>query len=139
VLIDATWLDSFSPNLPIFRAALEMPLLILLLSSLDRGLLDLLSPELPLEESSFATTKVLGVVAGVVVGVDVGVDVGVGAALLFETEVASLEAESLTDRGVVDVLDFSSALDFFRRIITTSFCLSILFCRTSFGLLVGVV
>jgi len=90
-----------------------MPLLILLVSSLDRGLLALLSPELPLEESSFATTTVLGVVAGVGMGVDVGVDVGVGAALLFETGVASLEAENLTDRGVVDALDFSSSLGFF--------------------------
>jgi len=46
-------------------------------------------------------------------GVDVGVDVGVGAALLFETGVASLEAENLTDRGVVDALDFSSSLGVF--------------------------
>ena len=86
-----------------------MPLLILLLSRLDSGLLALLSPELPLEESSFATTAVLGVVAGV----GMGVDVGVGAALLFETGVASLEAENLTDRGVVDALEFSLSLGVF--------------------------
>ena len=50
-----------------------------------------------------------------------GVDVGVGAALLCETGVASLEAANLTNRGVVDELDFSSSLVFFVRCITSSF------------------
>jgi hypothetical protein len=66
-----------------------------------------------------------------------GVDVGVGAALLCETGVASLEAANLTNRGVVDELDFSSSLDFFGRFITSSFFISIF--RTSFALLIGVV
>ena len=65
-----------------------------------------------------------------------GVDVGVGAALLFETEVVESEVANLTDRGVVDELDFSSSLDFLGRGITSVF---ILICRTGFALLIGVV
>ena len=132
VLIDETWLDNFSPNLPIFMAALEKPLLIFLRSSLALGLLGLTFPELSLEDSSFATSSFLGVAAGV----GMGVDVGVGAALLCETGVASLEAANLTNRGVVDELEFSLSLDFFERCITASF---IGICRTSFALLIGVV
>ena len=65
----------------------------------------------------------------------IGVDVGVGAALLYETGVVASEVANLTDRGVFDVLDFSSSLDFLGRCITSS--LFILIFRTSFVLLVG--
>ena len=132
VLIDDTWLANFSPNLPKFKAALEKPLLIFLRSSLALGLLGLLRPELSLEESSLRTATVLGVAAGV----GIGVDAGVGAALLFETGVVESEVANLTDRGVVDELDFSSSLDFLGRRITSVF---ILICRTGFALLIGVV
>ena len=132
VLIDDTWLANFSPNLPIFMAALEKPLLIFLRSSLALGLTGLPRPELPLEESSLATTAVLGVAAGV----GMGVDVGVGATLLCETGVLVSDVVNLTDRGVVDELDFSSSLDFLERRIISVF---ILICRTGFALLIGVV
>ena len=132
VLIDDTWLANFSPNLPIFMAALEKPLLIFLRSSLALGLTGLPRPELPLEESSLATTAVLGVAAGV----GMGVDVGVGATLLCETGVLVSDVVNLTDRGVVHELDFSSSLDFLERRIISVF---ILICRTGFALLIGVV
>ena len=130
VLIDETWLDNFSPNLPIFMAALEKPLLIFLRSSLALGLLGLTFPELSLEESSLANPTVLGVAAGV----GMGVDAGVGATLLCETGVVASDVANLTDRGVVEELDFSSSLDFLVRRITSFF---ILICRTIFVLLVG--
>ena len=100
--------DIISPIFPLFIAALEKPLLIFLRSSLVLGLLGLMRSELSLEESSLVTCCVLGVAAGV----DMGVDVGVGAELLFETGVVASEVVNLTDRGVVDELDFSSSLIF---------------------------
>jgi hypothetical protein len=107
-------------------------LLIFLRNSLALGLTGLLRPELSLEDSSLATSAVLGVAAGV----GMGVDAGVGAPLLFETGVMAAEVANLTDRGVVDELDFSSSLVFIGRCVTVSL-ISIF--RTSFGLLVGVV
>jgi hypothetical protein len=63
-----------------------------------------------------------------------GVDAGVGAALLCETGVVASDVANLTDRGVVEELDFSSSLDFLVRRITSFL---ILICRTIFVLLVG--
>jgi hypothetical protein len=127
VLIDETWLDNFSPNLPKFMAALEKPLLIFLRNSLALGLTGLPRPELSLEESSLATR-------GVAAGVGMGVDAGVGAVLLCETGVLASKVSNLTDRGVVDEFEFSSSMDFIGRCITSAFIGT---CRTSFALLIG--